>query len=462
VSTGFDFSLNGRLVTVAGIDPNTTLLAFLRARGLTGTKESCAEGECGACAVAVVVAHGDGSRFQAVNSCLVLLPEIAGGEVWTVEGVCGREPQDLHPVQRLLVEKNGSQCGYCTPGFVMSLFAAYYEAARPDPRSLLAGNLCRCTGYRPICEAAAALPAPDAGDAHVARLRRRAPAATSSQYGAADSHFHRPTTLAECLALRAAHPDATLLAGGTDLVVEHNQDGHRHLRMIALGAVSELCTIEERAHEFVIGAAATWHEILQQLGDRVPLLAQMIPLFASPLIRARGTLGGNLMTASPVGDGAPVLLALDARVEVASATARRLVPLHEWFLGYRRTGLQADELLVAMHVPKAQPAASRFYKVSRRELDDISSVSAALAVWLDGGRVTQARFVFGGVAATPARAVAAERALVGRPLDAAALRDCQHAVRSAFTPIDDVRASAAYRTAMLESLLAKFWHEVAP
>jgi len=462
VSAAFEFTLNGRPIAVAGVDPNTTLLAFLRARGLTGTKESCAEGECGACAVAVVVAHARGSRFQAVNSCLVLLPEVAGGEVWTVEGVCGGAPEDLHPVQRSLAEHNGSQCGYCTPGFVMSLFAGYYDTPRSEPRALLAGNLCRCTGYRPICEAAAALPAPTAGDVHVARLQRAAPKPTAVEYGAGGAHFHRPTTLEQALALRARHPDATLLAGGTDLVVEHNQEGRRHERVIALSAVAALRAIEDRADEFVVGATATWHDVLQRLGDRVPMLAQMVPLFASPLIRNRGTLGGNLTTASPVGDAAPVLLALDTDVEVASATARRTLPLREWFLGYRRTALQPDELLVAIRIPKVQPTASRFYKVSKRELDDISSVSAAVAVWQHGGRVTQARFAFGGVAATPVLASAAGAALAGRSLDAAALRDCQAAVRSAFTPIDDVRASAAYRAAMLESLLAKFWSEVAP
>jgi xanthine dehydrogenase small subunit len=460
VNQAFEFVLNGTPVQVAGVDPDTTLLAFLRARGLTGTKESCAEGECGACAVAVVVAAGpQRSRYQAVNACLVLLPEVAGGEVWTVEGLRGAE---LHPVQRLLVEHGGSQCGYCTPGFVVTLFAHYYSAPRGAPRAALAGNLCRCTGYRPICEAAAHLPAPASDDPHAQRLRHEAPAAAPFGYATPAGSYHRPTQLDAALALRAAHPDATLLLGGTDLVVEHNQDGRRHACVIALGQVVGLRAIEERADRFVIGAAATWHEIEERLAPSVPLLRQMIPLFASPLIRARATLGGNLMTASPVGDGAPVMLALDAEVELASAHASRTVPLATFFTGYRRTALRGDELLVAAHVPKRPPSAARFYKVSKRELDDISSVSAAFAVWLEDGRVVRARLAFGGVAATPLRATDAEDLLVGRALDAAALRDCQAAATAAFTPIDDVRASAAYRAAMVGSLLGKFWSEVAP
>ncbi len=460
MSDAFEFRCNGAPVRVAGIDPNTTLLAFLRARGLTGSKESCAEGECGACAVVTVVAAGpERSRYQAVNACLVLLPEVAGCEVWTVEGVRGAA---LHPVQQLLVEHGGSQCGYCTPGFVMSLFAHYYEAPRPAPRQALAGNLCRCTGYRPICDAAVQLPVPAAADPQQERLQRPAPAPTPLHYATPAASFHRPTQLDAALALRAAHPEATLLLGGTDLVVEHNQDGRRHGCVLALGQIASLHTIEGHADRFVIGAAATWHEIEVRLAAEVPLLAQMIPLFASPLIRARATIGGNLMTASPVGDGAPVLLALDAEVEVASSRGRRVLPLAQFFTGYRRTALRDDELLVCVRVPRAQPTAQRFYKVSKRELDDIASVSAAFAVWSEQGRVTRARLAFGGVAATPLRAVAAEAVLVGRSLDAAALQACQDAAQQAFTPIDDVRASAAYRSAMVQSLLAKFWHEVAP
>ena len=457
----FEFRLNGSLVQVVDVDPNTTLLAWLRARGLTGSKESCAEGECGACAVVVVTAAANGrSAYQAVNSCLVLLPEVADGEVWTVEGV--RADGAPHPVQQAMVEHAGSQCGYCTPGFVMSLFAWYYSEPRPQPMAALAGNLCRCTGYRPIRDAAVQLRGPAAGDPFRERLLRAAPAQAPLQYRASTARFDRPTTLWAALALRAEHPSATLLQGGTDLVVEINQAGVHFEHVIALGGVRELRAIEERDGEVVIGAAVTWAQLESELRDphgRLGLLAQVIPLFGSPLIRARATLGGNLMTASPVGDAAPALLALDAAVDLASANARRCVPLREFFTAYRRTALGADELLVAVRVAKPPPSVARFYKVSKRELDDISSVSAAIAVWLDGDRVQQAAIAFGGVAATPVRAFAAEQALVGQRLDDASLRECQRAVAAAFTPIDDVRASAAYRSAMLTSLLAKFWAE---
>ncbi|HEX6810827.1 MAG TPA: xanthine dehydrogenase small subunit [Planctomycetota bacterium] len=460
MDTSFEFWLNGSEVRVADVDPNTTLLAFLRARGLTGTKESCAEGECGACAVVVLVAAANGrSAFQAINSCLVLLPEVAGSEVWTVEGV--RRNGALHPVQQAMVEHGGSQCGYCTPGFVMSLFAFYYSEPRPQPVAALAGNLCRCTGYRPIRDAAASLPAAAAGsDAFSERLLRPAPVPAPLCYRTQLSRFDRPTTLQAALALRDEFPSATLLQGGTDLAVEVNQTGAHHEHVIALGGVTELRTIAASGSEIRIGAGVTWAQLERELGDRLPLLAQVIPLFGSPLIRARATLGGNLATASPVGDAAPALLALDAEVEIASLDGRRSVPLREFFTGYRRTALESDELVAAVRVPLAPPTLARFYKVSKRELDDISSVSAAIAVWLEGGRVKQARLAFGGVAATPVRAFAAEQALVGKPLDDASLQTCQRAVAGSFTPIDDVRASAAYRRAMLTSLLAKFWAEV--
>jgi xanthine dehydrogenase small subunit len=464
VSGSFALTLNGERVEVAGTDPNTTLLAWLRGCGRTGTKEACAEGECGACAVVLVAPAGlQHSRLQAVNSCLVLLPEVAGGEVWTVEGVCGHAPGALHPVQAALVEHCGSQCGYCTPGFVMSLFAAFYGRPRPAPRDAIAGNLCRCTGYRPILAAASALPAVASDDPHAERMRRPAPVPARLHYEAAGAAFYRPSTLAEALALRAAHPDAVVLAGGTDLVVANNQDGKRRARVLSLGGIEPLRAIDATASEWRIGAAASWRDLEHAIGARVPLLAQMIPLFASPLIRERGTLGGNVVTASPVGDGAPVLLALEAELDVASVRGRRTVAIADWFTGYRRTALAADELLVAIRVGKAQPAASRFYKVSKRELDDISSVAGAFSVWTDaGGVVTKARLAFGGVAATPVRATAAEDALTGRRMDADTLRACRAAARSALAPIDDVRASAAYRAAMIESLLVKFWHEVAP
>ncbi|MBL8747905.1 MAG: FAD binding domain-containing protein [Planctomycetes bacterium] len=457
------FTLNGERVDGAGVDPNTTLLHFLRGSGRTGTKEACAEGECGACAVACVVADGDArSRYQVVNSCLVLLPEVAGAEVWTVEGLRGLANGELHPVQRAMVEHGGSQCGYCTPGFVMTLFARHYARPRPDARSAIAGNLCRCTGYRAILAAAESVSEVAAGDPHAARLERPAPPVTAVRFEAGGASYARPATLAEALAARAAHPDAALLAGGTDLVVERNQDGRHRERWLSLGAIPELSGIDEQGAEFVIGACTTWEAIEAQLGSRVPLFAQLIPLFASPLIRARATIGGNLCTASPVGDAAPVLLALDATLDVASVRGRRRVPVSEWFTGHRRSALAADELLAAVRIPNSPPGAGRFFKVSKRELDDISSVSGAFAVWFDGGVVARARFAYGGVAATPVRATAAEALLVGRRMDAASLRDCRAAAAGAFAPIGDVRASAGYRAAMVAELLAKLWHEVAP
>ncbi|MBM4059958.1 MAG: 2Fe-2S iron-sulfur cluster binding domain-containing protein [Planctomycetes bacterium] len=455
------FVLNGEPVEVAGVDPRTTLLHWLRARGLTGAKEACGEGECGACAVVSVVPGRDGgSRYVAQNACLLLLPEADGAEIWTVEGF-GRAGA-LHPVQQAIVAAHGSQCGYCTPGFVAALFAHHYAAHRPAPEQALAGNLCRCTGYRALREVAAGLPAPAAGDPFAARLRAPAPAARALHYEAAGARFDRPGSLAGALELRARHPEAVLLAGGTDLVAELNQRGSAPRHLISLGAVAELRACAGRGGTVTIGAGATWREIEERFAGRVPLFAQLLPRFASPLVRERATLGGNLMTASPVGDGAVALLALDAEAELASPHGSRRVPLHEFFAGYRRTVVGPGEILAAVHVPAAPPSLARFHKVTKRELDDIACVSAAIALWLDGGTVTRARLAFGGVAPTPARALAAEQALVGRRLDAASLAACQAAVAAAFRPISDVRASAAYRSALLGSLLARTWAEASP
>ncbi|MET0593139.1 MAG: FAD binding domain-containing protein [Polyangiaceae bacterium] len=451
----FAFWLNGRTETVRDADPHTTLLAYLRGRGLTGTKEGCAEGECGACAVVVLGRDAQGKTcFEALNSCLILLADVAGAEVWTVEGV-GKSTA-LHPVQAALADGGGSQCGYCTPGFVMSLFAHAYSSPRGDADEALSGNLCRCTGYRPIREAARSLPVIGPEDPFAARLGLPATALMPLHYGACGIAFDRPASLAEALDERARHPEARIVAGGTDVVVEMNQEGTRHPRFLALDAVPELRAIWDDDDHLVLGAGLTLRDIETRVGTRIPLLLEVIPLFASPLIRARATIGGNLGTASPIGDLAPALLALDAEIEMASVRGQRRVPVREFFTGYRRTVLEPDELLVAIRVPARAPSHARFLKVSKRMLDDISSVAAAFAIDVEDGVISRARLAYGGVAATTVRAEAAERALIGAPWNRSVAETVRGVLEGAFSPIDDVRASAAYRQAMVVSLFERF------
>jgi xanthine dehydrogenase small subunit len=437
----FDLIVNGRTVRAEG-GPQTTLLDFLRARGLTGAKEGCAEGECGACTVVIVRRRGAHTAYVPVNSCLMFLPMAAGQEIVTVEALANGGP--LAPAQQAMVDCGGSQCGYCTPGFVMSLFAEQY---RPDRNGscdvhALSGNLCRCTGYRPIRDAALRLGEAPAG---VLRDRLRAPA---PEVGALEEiGFSRPATLAACFAAMERHPGARLLAGGTDLAVESNLRLRRFPHLISLEALAELRAFRETGAAYEIGAGLTLSEI--DLPHDV--WREWLALFASPLIRNRATLGGNLATASPIGDAAPLLLALDAQVRIASAQGERVLPLDGFFTAYRRTALAPGELLVSVIVPKPLPPVARFYKVAKRQCDDISTVAACFAIRAEGTM----RIAYGGVAATPVRVHKAEEALSGGCTEAAVARACDILSRT-LDPIGDHRGSAEYRLAMAQSLLEKF------
>jgi xanthine dehydrogenase small subunit len=441
----FDLTVNGRTVR-AEEGSQTTLLDFLRSRGLTGAKEGCAEGECGACTVVMVRSRGAHTAYVPVNSCLIFLPMTAGQEILTVEALADGGP--LAPAQQAMVECGGSQCGYCTPGFVMSLFAEQYRPDRTGPCDVqaLAGNLCRCTGYRPIRDAALRL-----GDAPPGPLRDRLSSPPPPVAQLECGGFSRPATLAECFAAMAHHPGARLIAGGTDLVVESNLRLRRFPHLISLEALEELRAYRETADAYEIGAGLTLAEI--DLPHAV--WREWLPLFASPLIRNRATLGGNLSTASPIGDAAPLLLALDAEVRIASPAGERLLPLQSFFTAYRQTALAPGELLISVIIPKPLPPVARFYKVAKRQSDDISTVAACFAIRADGG----ARIAYGGVAATPVRARTAEEALSGGWSESAVARAQQILART-LSPIGDHRGSAAYRLAIAQSLLEKFRWEM--
>jgi xanthine dehydrogenase small subunit len=454
------FVLDGEPVRVEEVDPETTLLQWLRATGRTGSKESCAEGECGSCAVGVLRRDAQGRpRWDPINGCLVLLPSMDGQRVITVAGVASGET--LHPVQRALVEAGGSQCGYCTPGFVVSLFCEYYRPGRQgyDPEAI-SGNLCRCTGYRPIIDVARALPPPPAGDPRLSELQAP-PALGAVDHAASGSRFVRPTSLAElwpCLSPPQGLGGTTLIAGGTDLVVQANQRHDRFRHLVALEAVRELRQFAADGDELIIGAGLTLSEIQERLAG-VAMFEQLLPLFSSRLIRNRATLGGNLATASPIGDAAPALLALDASLTLASATGQRRLPLSSFFLGYRQTALGPGEVIVSVHLPRPLPAHQRFYKVSKRVLDDISTVAAAFTLDLADGQVQRLRVAYGGIAATPLRAPALEELARGQPWNAATLERLRAASAEVGTPLDDHRGSAAYRRAMVRRLLDRFFAE---
>jgi xanthine dehydrogenase small subunit len=365
-----------------------------------------------------------------------------------------------------MVAHGGSQCGYCTPGFVMSLFAEHYRPGRDgaDDEALV-GNLCRCTGYLPIRAAARSLGVPTADDPFLERLRRPGPGPAPVSYAAAGGRFDRPGRLAEVIALLEAHPEAQFVAGATDLALEVTKRFRRFPVLIALDAVSELQAIRHDGDGWELGAGATLSRIEEEVGGALPALGQMLTLFASRQIRNRATLGGNLVTASPIGDLAPVLLALDAEVRLAGPLGERQLPLADFFTEYRWTALLPGELLVSVRIPRA-PApgaircAAHAYKVAKSPRADISTVAAAFALHLDArGRVVRARLGYGGVAKTPVLARGAEAALEGRVWDPAAVEAGRRALAEEFQPISDLRGSAGYRRLLVANLLERFFED---
>jgi xanthine dehydrogenase small subunit len=454
----FTVRVNGDDITVADWTPQSTLLEFLRARGLTGSKEGCAEGECGACAVAMVARDGDRSRYRVVNSCLMLLPMAADREIFTVEGLAANGA--LQEAQEAMAAAGGSQCGYCTPGFVVSLFAEQYRAdrTRACETHALSGNLCRCTGYRPIRDAAQSLgPAPSGP--FLDRLTHGcAPLSAITADG-----FSRPTSLDAVLDTLASQPGSAVVAGATDMGVEWNLRRRRWPHLIDLDAIVELHDSEEAPDEVRIGAAVPLSELQARWSSAPAAVAEWLSLFASPLIRNRATLGGNLGTASPIGDSPPLLLALDARVELAGPRGRRVVPLNTFFVGYRKTVRQPGEVIVSIRIPRPYPQQVSFYKIAKRRFDDISTVAAAMAMDVGAdGLVARARFALGGVAATPLLITDASDAIVGRQWDAHAVARVQDVLDRTLTPLSDHRGSKEYRSAVSSSLVEKFWWERRP
>jgi xanthine dehydrogenase small subunit len=452
---GISFLLNGREVHVGDVAPQVTLLDFIRARGLTGAKEGCAEGECGACAVAMVADEQGRAAYRVVNSCLMFLAMAANREFYTSESLAERG--ELSEVQQAMAAAGGSQCGYCTPGFVMSLFVEQHRRDRDGPCDPLAmaGNLCRCTGYRPIRDAAYAVVDPPRGRFRD-RLESPAPALESFSIDG----FSRPSTLDACVATLQSHPNASLIAGCTDLGVESNLRLRRWPHLVSVEAIPELHEWAETDDSVRIGAARPLSDIPYAWRSAPRVVHEWLDVFASPPIRNRATLGGNLATASPIGDAAPLLLALDASAHVVGPAGLRAQPLSSFFTGYRKTTLDRGEIIRSIEIPKPLPAFVRFYKVAKRRLDDISTVAAAMALDRDrAGRVRRARFAFGGVAATPVLVLDAEQAVLGQVWNESAVERVQQVLGRVLVPMSDHRGSKEYRREVAQSLVEKFWWE---
>jgi xanthine dehydrogenase small subunit len=467
MSGRISFLLNGEPRAVADVAPTTTVLEYLRGpERACGTKEGCAEGDCGACTVVLGEPDGrDGIRYRAINGCIAFLPEVDGKLLVTVEGLADGEA--LHPVQDALVDCDASQCGFCTPGFVMALFAFQHggEAAEPDTiHDALAGNLCRCTGYRPIVAAAERIAGAADRKFSAAAPAWRAALAALPRDDLALAHgtdrFFAPTSLDHLLALRAAHPDAHLLAGGTDLALLVTKEYRGLDRVIAVTRVPDLQRLVEDDGMLTIGAAVTYTDALPALERHWPSLGAMVRRLGSRQIRNVGTIGGNLANASPIGDMPPALIALGATIVLRSLAGTRELPLEDFFRDYRRTALAQDEIVEAVRVPLPQPdALFRTDKVSKRWDQDISAVCGAYRITRAGDQVTDARIAFGGMAATPRRARACERALIGRPWSESTLEAAIAALDQEFAPIGDWRASAGYRRRVAGNLLRRLWLE---
>ncbi|PXX71600.1 xanthine dehydrogenase small subunit [Nocardia tenerifensis] len=462
-------TVNGKPTPISPAAPHVTVLDFLRASGFTGSKEGCAEGECGACSIMVARPGVEQpTDWVAINACLVPAAALDGQEIVTAEGLTSGA---LHPVQREMAVRGGSQCGYCTPGFICSMAAEYYRpdrCASPEPTDTehgpngfdlhaLSGNLCRCTGYRPIRDAAYAVGAPDADDPLARRRAQHPPEPVSTDYARDGRTFRRPETLSEAVRLLRDRPDAVLVAGCTDWGVEVNIRAQRADYVIAIDRLPELRGLRVESDHLELGAALSLTEIERRLDGRVPLLAVLFPQFASRLIRNGATLGGNLGTGSPIGDSAPVLLALDAALVLADADGEREVDVADYFTGYRRSVRRPDELIRAVRIPLPLSPIVAFHKIAKRRFDDISSVAVAFALDIEDGVIGRARIGLGGVAATPIRARETEDALVGRPWSAATAEAAARTLQSEGTPMSDHRASAAYRRAMLGQSMRKLY-----
>jgi xanthine dehydrogenase small subunit len=463
------FFLNGRKEAVSGVATTLTLMNYLRRnKRLTGTKEGCAEGDCGACTVIIGELTGDGVHYRAVNACILFVPMLHQKLVLTVE--CLQGPGgELHPVQQAMVECHGSQCGFCTPGFIMSLYGLYLSEPYRDAQrvnDVLAGNLCRCTGYGPIAEAAERMysfPRPPwdaqrrASDrANLLSIRDGA----TLGYSHEGSTFFAPADKDEFCQLYSANPDAAIVSGATDVGLWVTKQRRPLPKMVYTGRIGDMKQIETANGILRIGAGATWAEAKKALGSYWPSFEELVRRFGSEQVRNSGTVGGNVANGSPIGDGPPALIALGAQAVLRKDTASRTLPLEDFFIAYGKQDRAPGEIVEAIEVPLSTPAGDlRCYKISKRFDQDISAVCGCFNIRLGDGRVESARICFGGMAATPKRAFAVENFLTGSAWTLATAERAAAGFETDYGPISDMRASASYRMKIAKNLLLRYFHE---
>lgn len=462
------FLLNQQLITVSHLDPNMTVLNYLREeKQRCGTKEGCASGDCGACTVVVASLEEDNLQYQTVNSCLTLVSALHGKQLITVEDLQDR--QHLHPVQQAMVDNHASQCGFCTPGFVMSLFALMKHggsAGHTETEQALAGNLCRCTGYHPILQAASDIMRQETGQDQFLRYQ----ALTKKQLNAIQTPEiqilqqgerigYLPQNMTQLAGLCQLHPDAVLVAGGTDLSLAITQSHQRFPVLVALSHVPELKQCYRQGERLFIGAGASLTTVAAFLAQHIPATGAFFTRFASLQIRNQGTVGGNLANASPIGDCAPMLLAMDAQLILQCGEQQRHLPLEEFFTGYRQTRLRAGEFIRSVIIPSVTLSQkTTLHKVSKRIDDDISAVFAAITISANRrGRTDHVRVAFGGMAATPCRAYRCEAVLSGQVITTALIEQACAALSEDFQPLSDFRASAGYRRDVAANLLRRWY-----
>jgi xanthine dehydrogenase small subunit len=463
------FILDGKLIELGRVEPTRTVLQFLREDLLrVGSKEGCAEGDCGACTVVIAELAGEALEYRAVNACIQFLPTLDGKALFTVESLKAADGS-LHPVQQSMVDYHGSQCGFCTPGFIMSMFALYKNNPAPTRAEIddaLSGNLCRCTGYRPIIDACMHMydyPAPADTDAPLLAQLRGLQRRQGLSLELEQARYYAPTTIDELASLYQQNPNARILAGGTDVGLWVTKQLRELPLLIYLGNVAQLKQIRQLGNATEIGAAVTLNDAFAEIAGQYPEFTEMFRRFASVPVRNAGTLVGNIANGSPIGDSMPALMVLDTRVKLRQGGAVRDMALADLYLDYMKNALQAGEFIETIEIPpRAENILLRCYKLSKRYDQDISAVCMAIALRLDGDSVAEIRIALGGMAAIPKRALLTEQLLTGSKWDESTVTAAMQELAADFAPLSDMRASASYRSRTTANLLYRFYLETRP